>query len=121
MRKRPDWNLIGATTLAALASLALYAQVTPPTTTDIDPPQPIENDVPGAGDEALPAEVPRAAVGVETNMESRFGELDVDANGGLSEDEVRSDVALRQNFEKLDANDDGLLNGNEFALRSDER
>lgn len=126
MRKRPDRRLTVAAALAAVVSLALYAQVPPSTTTDIgptdiSPPEPMDSGVPSVGDEAAPAEVPRAAVGVQTNIESRFGELDVDANGGLSEDEVRGDIALRQNFESLDANDDGQLNNDEYALGADER
>ena len=76
--------LVDALALATASDDAgFWPVMSPPSTTtdigptDVSPPAPMDSDMPGVGDETLPAEVPRAAVGVQTNMESRFGELDV--------------------------------------------
>lgn len=115
-----DWMMARLAALAAVVGLVLYARDPSPPDAQTESPEPVGNpSAPQAGDEVRPDQVPRAAIGVQTDMESRFGELDIDANGRLSEDEVRGDVGLRKRFESLDGNDDGQLNAREFALRTE--
>lgn len=47
---------------------------------------------------------------------AEFGKLDVNQNGSLTRDEMRSDTKLLSQFNKLDNNGDGKVDKNEYQL-----
>jgi hypothetical protein len=85
----------------------------------------LDDPVPGQTDEALPGDTTTdegsaaGAAGGALDMDSRFGELDVDGDGSLTEDEVRGDADLSERFDTLDEDSDGSLTSDEFSAGAD--
>lgn len=118
---KPMTTLKVLASAAALLSFAAYGQNLPGDT-DVDTP-PVDNTVdetmddttiPRTGDDTAP----EGDMGMGMEMDSRFGELDVDGSGSLSEDEVRGDADLRARFDDLDGDSDGMLTEQEFSVHS---
>jgi hypothetical protein len=80
------------------------------------PPSPVAQAEAQAED-ALPAEAPRATE--RTREQKRFDRLDKDKSDAISRDEFLN--LRRRAFAKLDANGDGRLSFDEWAIRSTTR
>lgn len=68
------------------------------------------------GKEALPATgMPgEGRSGVSVSMDNRFGTLDANSDGMLSNSEVSRDAKLKGSFKSLDSNNDGNLSSAEY-------
>jgi hypothetical protein len=96
--------------LLALAAMFLFRGSAAPETS-APPPPPAA--VAGAEDEALPDEAPSATA--KTREEKRFNRVDKDKNDSITRDEYFT--PRHKAFAKLDANGDGRLSFEEWAVK----